>query len=130
MNKVFVNGCFDVITSAHIELFKYARSLGYLLLVAIDSDERITQLKGDTRPINNVQRRASVLEAIKYIDYVTVFDTPEDLENIIKKHKPDIMVVGSDYRDKPIIGSKYVGKVIFFERIEGISSTNAINKNQ
>jgi len=123
---IFVNGCFDVIHRGHIELFKYAKSLGDLLVVAIDSDRRVKNMKGQTRPINNQSDRKFVLESIKYIDNVKIFENATQLTEIVNHLKPDIMVVGSDYRDKMVIGSQYAKELKFFEKIDGYSTTKTI----
>ena len=126
MKKVFVNGCFDVIHRGHIELFCEAKSLGNKLLVAIDSDKRVSDLKGPTRPINKQEDRKFILESIKYIDDVVIFDSEDNLIKIIKQYEPDIMMVGSDYKDKKVIGSSHANKLVFFERIDGYSTTKVL----
>lgn len=123
MKKVFVNGTFDILHRGHLELLAYARSLGDSLTVAIDSDRRVQEKKGQTRPINSYADRATMLKHIRWVDDVKEFDTDEDLINLIKSH--DIMVKGSDYRGQPIIGEDSI-KVVFFERIDGYSSTGKI----
>ena len=100
MRTVFVNGCFDILHRGHIELFKYAKSLGDYLLVAIDSDERIKEHKGPRRPHNNIGDRKAVLSSIKFIDEVTCFASDVELEEIVKKLAPDNMIVGSDWQGK------------------------------
>lgn len=121
--KVFVNGTFDIIHLGHLSLLDYARSLGDHLTVAIDSDRRVKQLKGENRPINTEFERASLLCRLKSVDKVIIFDTDEDLVEAIKKC--DIMVKGSDYKDKPIIGEQFC-KVIFYDRIREYSTTQKI----
>jgi D-beta-D-heptose 7-phosphate kinase/D-beta-D-heptose 1-phosphate adenosyltransferase len=123
---VFVNGCFDILHKGHIELFKYAKSLGDVLIVGIDSDERIKQHKGNDRPINNYDTRRTILLALKYIDEVYIFDSDKELTDLIKNVKPDIMVVGSDWKDKNVIGSEHAKDVKFFERIPEYSTTKTI----
>ena len=126
MRTVFVNGCFDILHRGHIELFKYAKSLGDYLLVAIDSDERIKEHKGPRRPHNNIGDRKAVLSSIKFIDEVTCFASDVELEEIVKKLAPDNMIVGSDWQGKKVIGSQHAKNVIFFERIDGYSTTRTI----
>ena len=126
MKKIWVNGCFDIIHRGHIELFKYAKSLGDFLIVGLDTDSRISGNKGDNRPINKLEDRMVVLDAIKYIDIVLDFNSTDELEYLIKDIKPDIMIIGSDWKDKKIIGEKYAGKVEFFDRIEGYSTTKIL----
>jgi len=126
MKKVFVNGSFDVLHTAHILLLNYARSLGDSLIVAIDSDERIKEKKGSSRPIHNIHERTFMLANLKPVDQVCWFDNDEELEGLVKHFSPDIMVVGSDWEGKEIIGSKYANEVKFFERINGYSTTKTI----
>ena len=123
MKRVFVNGTFDVLHLGHLAMLNYAKTLGDHLVVAIDSDERVKRLKGSSRPINNVNERKIMLENLKAVDQVEIFDTDEDLINIIKTC--DIMVKGGDYKTLPIIGKEYV-TVVLFERIDEYSSTKKI----
>ncbi len=126
MRKVFVNGCFDILHPGHISLMKYAKSLGDFLLVAIDTDTRIATAKGSSRPINNLKSRTVMLESIRYVDKVSSFDSDSALEELVRSFEPDIMVVGSDYRGKRVIGSVYAKEVRYFEKIEGYSTTKTI----
>ena len=123
---IFVNGCFDIIHIGHIELLKYAKSLGDILIVGIDSDERVKKHKGLERPINNSDIRKQILLSLKYVDDVYIFDSDEKLIEIIKHVKPDTIVVGSDWKNKNVIGSKYAKYVKFFERISEYSTTKTI----
>tara|TARA_Y100000593_G_scaffold88854_1_gene171923 strand:+ start:587 stop:988 length:402 start_codon:yes stop_codon:yes gene_type:complete len=128
---IWTNGCFDVLHRGHIELFKYAKSLGNKLIIGIDSDEKVRKEKGKDRPINNVRDRKFMLESIKYIDKVYIFNSKEGLENRIEEILPDIMVIGSDWKGKTIVGEQYTNKLVFFDRIEGYSTTNILKcKNQ
>ena len=102
MTRVFVNGTFDILHVGHLELLRYAKSLGDRLLVGIDSDDRVRSLKGHNRPINREYERFMMLSHLKPVDAVIVFDTDEELIDLIKDC--DIMVKGSDYQGKPIIG--------------------------
>lgn len=124
MNKtVIVNGTFDIVHTGHVYLLNFARRLGTNLLVAIDSDRRVKELKGINRPINSELERKLLLENLKPVDQVEIFDTDEQLIDIIKTCA--IMVKGSDYINQPIIGKNLV-PVIFFERVNGYSTTNKI----
>ena len=125
--RVWVNGSFDVIHRGHIELFRYAKSLGDELIVGTDSDENISKHKGDNRPINTLNDRIFMLQSVKYIDKVYPFYDDSSLMALIKWCQPDVMVIGSDWRGKNVIGEEYVGKLIYFDRIEGYSSTDIIN---
>lgn len=122
--KVFVNGTFDIIHLGHLALFNYAKSLGDFLLVAIDSDKRVKQLKGNDRPINNQIERKTLLENLKAVDEVQIFDTDQELIDIIATC--DVMVKGSDYIGKPIVGERVCKQIIFFDRINGYSTTKKI----
>lgn len=125
--RVWVNGSFDVIHRGHLELFRYAKSLGDELIVGTDSDENISRHKGNDRPINNLNDRMFVLQSVKYIDKVYAFYDNPSLEDLIKWCQPDVMVIGSDWRGKNVIGREYVGKLIYFDRIKQYSSTDIIN---
>ena len=124
--KVWTNGCFDILHRGHIELFKYAKSLGTELIVGIDSDIKIKKEKGNSRPINKVYDRKFLLESIKYIDKVYIFNSKEELENKIEEILPNIMVIGSDWKGKEVIGQQYADKLVFFDRIEGYSTTEIL----
>jgi D-beta-D-heptose 7-phosphate kinase/D-beta-D-heptose 1-phosphate adenosyltransferase len=127
MKKVFVNGCFDGgLHRGHIELLNYAKSQGDILYVAIDSDERVKQFKGPTRPIHNQEDRKFHLENLKAVDAVLSFGSDEQLEGLVKIIKPDIMIVGSDYKNKRVIGSEHAKELKFFDRIDGYSTTKII----
>ena len=118
MIKVIVNGSFDIIHPGHLRLINYAKSLGDYLLVVIDTDERISKLKGKDRPFNSEFERVTLLSNIRAIDEVRVFDSEEALINIIKEYKPDFMVKGSDYLGCYIVGQEYCKEVKFLERDE------------
>ena len=124
--SVFVNGTFDVLHLGHLALLNYAKSLGDKLFVAIDSDERVRQLKGLTRPIHDAYQRKVMLLNLKAVDEVEIFSSDEELEMWIKQINPTIMVVGSDWRNKTVIGSQYAKRLEFFERINEYSSTKTI----
>jgi len=127
MSKViWTNGCFDILHVGHIKLFKYAKSLGDHLIVGIDSDERIRNSKGIHRPINNLQDRTEMLESIKYIDEVVWFHNDCELDNQVLLSGAEIMVVGSEYKDKKVIGSRHVQQIKFFEKIYGYSTTRIL----
>jgi D-beta-D-heptose 7-phosphate kinase/D-beta-D-heptose 1-phosphate adenosyltransferase len=128
MRIIWVNGCFDVLHRGHIELFKYAKSLGNRLVVGIDSDNRIKGSKGSSRPFNTSRDRKYVLQSIKYIDDVVEYDSDDELELYVNFFSPEAMVVGSDWKGKKVIGQEYAGEVKFFERIEGYSTTKILEK--
>jgi len=124
---IVVNGTFDILHRGHIEMLEYAKSLGDQLLVCIDTDRRVTKLKGPTRPINNQQDRAFVLQSLKCVDIVKFFDSTEELIEIIEMYKPDIMVKGSDYIGKPIVGESLCKEIKFYDRTEH-STTEIIQR--
>jgi len=123
---IFVNGTFDILHPGHVQLLNYAKSLGDTLTVGIDSDRRVSEKKGPTRPVNNVGDRAYMLQNLKAVDYIVIFDSDEELERCIKTVKPDIMVVGSDWKDKSVIGGMYAAELKFFDRIEEYATTKTI----
>jgi D-beta-D-heptose 7-phosphate kinase/D-beta-D-heptose 1-phosphate adenosyltransferase len=128
-NKViFTTGCFDLLHEGHVEVLQKAKKMGDILIVALNDDSSIKKLKGDTRPINNLHTRLSILSSIKYVDFIVVFsdETPNNIYNILQ---PDILVKGSDYSLEKI-------KEIFpnltnyasVELINNVSTTNIIKK--
>jgi D-beta-D-heptose 7-phosphate kinase/D-beta-D-heptose 1-phosphate adenosyltransferase len=127
MKKIFVNGTFDVLHVGHIKLLTYAKSLGNHLLVALDSDARVREKKGPSRPVNDCYTRLYLINCLKPVDEVAHFSSDSELESIIRRYSPDIMVVGSDWRGKKIIGSEYSKNLIFFDRIGDYSSTRTLS---
>ena len=125
MTKIFVNGTFDILHTGHLELLAYARSLGDFLYVGIDSDRRVKELKGSSRPINNQQERKTMLEALRYVDSVHIFDSDNDLRALIADC--DVMVKGDDYQGQPIVGQEVCKQIIFFKKINGYSTTQKIS---
>ena len=128
--KIWVNGCFDILHRGHFELFNFAKSLGDILVVGIDSDEKIAKDKGSNRPYNNLEDRVYALESLKAIDKVMVFDNREHLEWLVKITKPDIMVVGSDWKGKEIVGGNYAQEIIYFNRIGNYSTTDILSNER
>ena len=126
MKKIFVNGSFDLLHTGHIDMLLHARRLGDHLLVALDTDRRIKEHKGKDRPVNNERTRVAIMANLKAVNEVSVFDTDEDLINIIKMYEPDIMVKGSDWQGGEIIGKKYCKEILFYERIDNESTTKTI----
>lgn len=124
--KVWVNGTFDVLHRGHLELLEFASSLG-TLRVGVDTDKRVKQLKGEARPVNTCEDRIFFISKIKGVETVVSFGSDEELIENIQQWSPDYLVVGSDYKDKKVIGSDYSKEVIFFDKIDGYSSTKIIN---
>jgi D-beta-D-heptose 7-phosphate kinase/D-beta-D-heptose 1-phosphate adenosyltransferase len=128
MKTIFVNGTFDILHRGHLEMINWAKSLGDYLIIGIDSDSRVKQLKGESRPINSVEDRKFMLLNLKSVDEVKVFDSDLELKQMIQSIKPDIMVVGSDWKEKSVIGSYYSSQLLFYDRLEKYSTTGIITK--
>lgn len=127
-NKIiWTNGCFDILHTGHIELLKFAKSKGDFLFVGIDSDNRVKNLKGEKRPINSQWDRKKMLESIKYVDKVFIFDDEHSMEEILIDNKIDLIVIGDEYTDKKVTGSRFC-EISFFKKIPGKSTSNLINK--
>ena len=116
--KIIVNGTFDILHRGHIELLNYAKSLGTYLLVGIDTDRRVKELKGIHRPIHNQLDRQFMLMNLKCVDEVKLFDNDEVLLQIIINYGPHIMVKGSDYKGKISIGQFLCEQVKYYDRTE------------
>ena len=128
MINVWVNGCFDILHPGHIELFKVAKSLGDRLIVGVDEDQKVKKDKGVERPINSLFFRKTMLESIRYIDIVLPFGSRNELENLIELYSPDILLVGSDWKNGDVVGRQYAKEVRFFNRIGNYSTSNLIEK--
>jgi D-beta-D-heptose 7-phosphate kinase/D-beta-D-heptose 1-phosphate adenosyltransferase len=128
---VFTNGVFDLLHVGHVRYLTEARSLGDVLLVAINSDRTVRQLKGETRPIFAEAERAEILAALRVVDYVTIFDDVSP-RSLIATLLPDILVKGGDYALDQIHGREEVeaagGKVISLPFVDGASTTSIINR--
>ena len=128
---VFTNGCFDIIHKGHVTYLNEAKSLGDHLIVGINSDDSVKRLKGKDRPVNNESDRAFVLDNLKSVDDVLIFneDTPYD---IIKEIIPDLLVKGGDWKEEDIVGSDIVkkngGKVVSLQFVNNYSTTNILEK--
>lgn len=128
---VFTNGCFDLIHRGHVEYLAKASVLGDVLVVGLNTDASVRSIKGKTRPLQDEYTRALILAAMRFIDYVVLFDedTPE---NLIRKIQPDVLVKGGDYKPSEIVGSDIVtakgGKVVTIELVENFSTTKLIKK--
>ena len=126
---VFTNGCFDILHLGHIKYLEKARSLGDKLVVAVNSDSSVRKVKGNSRPIFPEGARAALLAALECVDYVTIFGQSTPLR-LIKALKPDVLVKGSDWRKRDIVGSDFVksygGKVFSALFVKGYSSSSII----
>ena len=130
MKHVMVNGTFDILHRGHIELLNFARSQGDFLLIAIDTDRRVRELKGDSRPVNNQEDRKYHLENLKAVDRVVFFDSKDELIDIMKKYKPDVYVKGSDWKSDKGTAHDYSKEVIYYDRVGDYSTTNTIVRIQ
>lgn len=126
MKKIVVNGTFDILHVGHVKLLNYAKSLGDHLLVCIDTDLRVKELKGSSRPIYTQEDRCAILLNLKAVDDVKFFNSQEELISILEEYQADAMVKGSDYRGKSIIGKANCKEVIYYDRIEQYSTTSTI----
>ena len=124
--RVFVNGTFDLLHPGHISLLNWAKTLGDYVIVGIDTDDRVREKKGPTRPIYNQEDRGIMLIALSAVDEVRYFDSDESLESLVKDIKPDIMVVGSDWKDKSVIGSYWAAELKFYDRIEEYATSKTV----
>lgn len=128
---VFTNGCFDILHVGHIEYLKFSRRQGDVLVVGLNTDRSVREMKGSNRPVVPEHERARLLAALEDVDYVILFDesTPDEL---IKKVKPDVLVKGEDWREKGVVGSEFVqsygGKVVLAPLVEGASTTNILSR--
>jgi rfaE bifunctional protein nucleotidyltransferase chain/domain len=125
--KIWTNGCFDILHVGHIEMMKFARSLGDSLFVGIVYVSRVKELKGNGRPVNNENDRKKLLESIRFIDKVFIFNTKEEMEQILIDQKIDLIVVGDEYKNGLVTGS-HICNVKFFEKIPGISTSKILEK--
>ena len=127
---VFTNGCFDIIHKGHITLLKKARQLGDFLIVGLNSNESVSNLKGIDRPINSEEKRSENLLKLDCVDAVVIFNenTPKKL---IADLRPNILVKGGDYTKEEVIGSQQVvkdgGEIVIIPLVPGYSTTNIIN---
>ena len=126
--RVWTNGCFDILHRGHIELFKFASLLGDELVVGVDTDEKVKLDKGKNRPINSLSDRMEMLNSLIYIDKVIPFRSATELERLVKWIHPSVMVIGSDWKDKEVIGKKWTDRLMFFDRVGDYSTTNILKK--
>jgi D-beta-D-heptose 7-phosphate kinase/D-beta-D-heptose 1-phosphate adenosyltransferase len=123
----FTNGCFDLLHPGHIKILKEAKNKGDVLIVGLNSDNSIKRIKGKKRPILDEKARATILEAIEFVDYIVIFeeDTPY---NLIREIRPHYLVKGEDWRKKEVVGKNLVDKVFLVKLVNGYSTTSIIEK--
>ncbi len=126
---VFTNGCFDILHVGHVKYLQEAKSFGDILIVGLNSDASVRELKGPTRPVNVEDDRAYILAALDAVDYVVKFsdDTPHDL---IKMIAPDVLVKGGDYEGKTVVGTEFSKVLKLVDFVDGKSTTKTIEKIQ
>jgi len=124
---VFTNGCFDLLHAGHITYLKEAKSLGDILVVGLNSDSSVRRLKGDNRPVNSIKTRVAMMAAIRFVDYVIVFeeDAPWDL---LKALRPHLLIKGGDWRIENIIGREFADETRLIPFVDGFSSTSIIER--
>jgi D-beta-D-heptose 7-phosphate kinase/D-beta-D-heptose 1-phosphate adenosyltransferase len=122
---VFTNGCFDIVHKGHIETLKFCKTKGDKVVVALNSDDSIRRLKGDTRPIMSLENRIAVISSFEFVDFVVVFEDHTPLE-IIKKINPDVIVKGGDYVVDDIVGADIVREVYVAPQIKNLSTTKIL----
>jgi D-beta-D-heptose 7-phosphate kinase/D-beta-D-heptose 1-phosphate adenosyltransferase len=135
--NIWVNGCFDILHSGHIDLLQFAKSytpsgevgpIDNMLIVGIDSDKRVKELKGNNRPINNENERKRILKAIKFVDDVVIYDNEQEMCKLILKYSIDYMIIGEDYKNKRVLCREHSKHDVIFFSKDDRSSTNIINK--
>jgi rfaE bifunctional protein nucleotidyltransferase chain/domain len=134
--NIWTNGCFDIIHTGHIELLWFAKN--YLsgiksyqinkLFVGLDSDERVRRLKGGNRPINDINTRLTIMKNLRMVNDVFIFDTDDELRNLVKYCNIDIMIVGDQYKNKEVIGHENSKYGVVYYPVDMRSTTNIIEK--
>jgi D-beta-D-heptose 7-phosphate kinase/D-beta-D-heptose 1-phosphate adenosyltransferase len=128
---IFTNGCFDIIHAGHTHYLAKAKSLGDLLVVAVNSDASVRRIKGEKRPLVPEDERAEVIAALGCVDFVVIFDEP-DPQALVDLLRPDVLVKGGDWREEDVIGRESVaswgGKVVIIPHKKGLSTTNIVER--
>lgn len=128
---VFTNGCFDILHRGHVSYLNEAKAQGDILVLGLNSDASVKRLKGESRPVNSEEDRKFILENLKCIDFVFIFDEDTPYE-LIKLLNPDVLVKGGDWKVDQIVGSDFVlkngGEVKSLNFINGFSTTGTIEK--
>ena len=124
---IFTNGCFDILHVGHIKYLEKAKEFGDILILGLNSDSSVKKLKGKNRPINSQNDRAHILASLHVVDYVVIFDEDTPLE-LIKLIRPDVLVKGSDYKGKEVVGQEIANELKFIKFIDGKSTTKTIKR--
>jgi len=128
---VFTNGCFDIIHAGHVDYLSKAKECGDILIVGLNSNISVREIKGKKRPIVNENERAFILSQLKSVDYVVLFDEPTP-QKLIEKLIPDVLVKGADWDINNIVGREIVenngGEIITIKFVTSQSTTNIIKK--
>ena len=128
---VFTNGCFDIIHRGHVDYLSKAKDLGDILIIGLNTDQSVRNIKGNTRPIQDENSRAIILASMQFVDTIVFFSEPTPY-TLIKEIQPDILVKGADYKKEDIVGYDIVsqrgGTVETIEFIEGYSTSNIERK--
>ena len=123
---VFTNGCFDIIHAGHVRYLRQARRLGDVLIVGLNSDSSVSDIKPG-RPVNSEKNRAEVLSGLEAVDYVVIFDEKTPY-NLIRAIRPDLLVKGGDWKKEDIVGSDIAGETLSLPFVKGLSTTRIIEK--
>lgn len=127
----FTNGCFDILHVGHVRYLKEARNTADVLVLALNSDASVREIKGEKRPLVGEDERAEVLAALECVDFITVFSEPTPLA-LINLIKPDILIKGGDWPEEKIVGRdevrKWGGRVVVIAEVKGKSTTNIVDK--
>ena len=126
---VFTNGCFDLLHEGHLYLLKEAKKLGDILIVAVNTDDSIKKLKGNSRPIESLETRLNKLLKLNEVDFVIPFSEDIPLQ-LIQKIQPTILVKGGDYKKEEIVGNNIIEEVVIIPLLEGFSTTQIIQSKQ
>ena len=122
----FTNGCFDILHPGHIKILKEAKKKADILIVGLNSNISVKKIKGPQRPILSQSARAKILESIKYVDYVVIFNEKTPY-NLIKRIKPDYLIKGADWTKEKVVGGNLAKNVFLVKLKKGYSTTNIIN---
>lgn len=128
---VFTNGCFDLLHQGHVELVRFSKQQGDILVVGVNSDTSVRTLKGPNRPILGQEERAGMLAALADVDYVVIFESLE-VTPVVEQLRPDVLVKGGDYKPEGVVGHEivesYGGRIALAPLVEGISTTDIVER--